>query len=94
MNSSEKKIIKIFVYMAEPNDFINSAEKLMANEFIKGCCLSFLESGAMEYSSYLQMKNLKNTVYDNVDFKNSDNVIYFDCMRLAFSIIEKYSKQK
>ena len=45
--------------MAEPNDFINSAEKLMANEFIKGCCLSFLESGTMEYSSYLQMKNLK-----------------------------------
>ena len=92
MNLNEKKIVKIFVYMEAPNDFINSAEKLMADEFIKGCCLSFFETGDIKSCAYSKMLDLKTFLSNSINFKNEENVIYFDLMRLVLAIIKKYIK--
>lgn len=38
MNSIEKNIVKLFLDTSVPNEFLNSPDKILFDEFLKGKC--------------------------------------------------------
>ena len=90
MNSIEKNIVKFFLEIRVPNEFLNSPDKILFDEFLKGKCTVFIKSSKIDNDSFLKIVSLKNQLSKNINFQNNENVIYFDFMRLVISIMKKY----
>ena len=90
MNSIEKNIVKLFLETSVPNEFLNSPDKILFDEFLKGKCTIFIKSSKIDSDSYVKITSLKNQLSKDVNFQKNENVIYFDFMRLVISIMKKY----
>lgn len=90
MNSIERNTVKNFLEIHIPTDFLNSPDKIMFNEFLKGKCSTFIKTTYIENESLMKIISLKNQLYKDINFQNNENVIYFDLMRLVISIMKKY----
>ena len=90
MNLIEKNIVKNFLQIAVPNEFLNSPDKLLFDEFLKGKCIVFVQSSKIDNESLLKIISLKNQLSKDINYQNNENVIYFDLMRLVISIMKKY----
>ena len=90
MSSIEKNIVKNFLEIGVPNEFLNSPEKLLFNEFLKGKCATFIECSKIDNESFFKIVSLKNQLSKGINYQNNENVIYFDLMRLVISIMKKY----
>ena len=90
MNSIEKNIIKLFLEISVPNEFLNSSDKILFNEFLKGKCKTLIKSAKIDNDSYLKKVSLKNELSKDINFQKNENVIYFDFIRLVISIMKKY----
>ena len=90
MNPVEKKIIKTFLEIKVPYQFFNSVDKDMFDCFLKGHCSTFLRTSFIDKEELLKIENAKKELTKDVDFKDIENVIYFDYMRLVISILKKY----
>lgn len=80
MNSIEKNIVKLFLEISVPN------------EFLKGKCTIFLKSSKIDNDTFLKIVSLKNQLTKDINYQNNENVIYFDFMRLVISIMKKFIK--
>ncbi len=90
MNSTEKNIVKLFLEISVPNEFLNSPDKILFDEFLKGKCTVFVKSSEIDNDSYEKIVSLKNQLSKDINFQTNENVIYFDFMRLVISIMKKY----
>ena len=90
MNSIEKNIVKLFLETSVPNELLNSSDKILFDEFLKGKCTIFKKSSKVDNDSFLKIVSLKNQLSKDINFQNNENVIYFDFMRLVISIMKKY----
>lgn len=90
MNSIEKNIVKLFLETSVPNELLNSSDKILFDEFLKGKCTIFIKSSKIDNDSFLKIVSLKNQLSKDINFQNYENVIYFDFMRLVISIMKKY----
>lgn len=90
MNSIEKNIIKLFLEFSVPNEFLNSPDKILFDEFLKGKCTILIKSSKIDNDSYAKIVSLKNQLSKDINFQKNENVIYFDFMRLVISIMKKY----
>ena len=90
MNSIDKNIVKLFLEIGVPNEFLNSPDKILFDEFLKGKCTVFINSSKIDNNSFLKIVSLKNQLSKDINFQNNENVIYFDFMRLVISIMKKY----
>lgn len=90
MSSIEKNIVKLFLEIGVPNEFLNSLDKILFDEFLKGKCTVFIKSSKIDNDSFLKIVSLKNQLSKDINFQNNENVIYFDFMRLVISIMKKY----
>lgn len=90
MNSIDKNIVKLFLEIGVPNEFLNSSDKILFDEFLKGKCTVFIKSSKIDNDSFLKIVSLKNQLSKDINFQNNENVIYFDFMRLVISIMKKY----
>ena len=90
MNSTEKNIVKLFLEISLPNEFLNSPDKILFDEFLKGKCTVFVKSSEIDNDSYEKIVSLKNQLSKDINFQTNENVIYFDFMRLVISIMKKY----
>ena len=90
MNSIDKNIVKLFLEIGVPNEFLNSPDKILFDEFLKGKCTVFINSSKIDNDSFLKIVSLKNQLSKDINFQNNENVIYFDFMRLVISIMKKY----
>ena len=90
MNSIDKNIVKLFLEIGVPNEFLNSPDKILFDEFLKGKCTVFIKSSKIDNDSYVKIASLKNQLSKNINFQKNENVIYFDFMRLVISIMKKY----
>ena len=90
MNSIEKNIVKLFLETAVPKDFLNSSDKILFDEFLKGKCATFIECSKIDNESFFKIVSLKNQLSKGINYQNNENVIYFDLMRLVISIMKKY----
>ena len=90
MNSIDKNIVKLFLEIGAPNEFLNSPDKILFDEFLKGKCTVFIKSSKIDNDSFLKIVSLKNQLSKDINFQNNENVIYFDFMRLVISIMKKY----
>ena len=90
MNSTEKNIVKLFLEISVPNEFLNSPDKILFDEFLKGKCTVFVKSSEIDNVSYEKIVSLKNQLSKDINFQTNENVIYFDFMRLVISIMKKY----
>lgn len=90
MNSIEKNIVKLFLEISVPNEFLNTPDKVLFDEFLKGKCTIFLKSSKIDNDSFLKILSLKNELIKDIDYQNNENVIYFDFMRLVISIMKSY----
>ncbi len=90
MNSIENKIVKLFLEIGVPNEFLNSPDKILFDEFLKGKCTIFLKYLKIDSVSYEKIVSLKNKLSKDIDFQKNENIIYFDFMRLVISIMKKY----
>lgn len=90
MSSIEKNIVKLFLKIGVPNEFLNSLDKILFDEFLKGKCTVFIKSSKIDNDSFLKIVSLKNQLSKDINFQNNENVIYFDFMRLVISIMKKY----
>lgn len=73
-----------------PNEFLNSPDKILFDEFLKGKCTVFVKSSEIDNDSYEKIVSLKNQLSKDINFQTNENVIYFDFMRLVISIMKKY----
>ena len=89
MNSIEKNIVKLFLEISVPNEFLNSADKILFDEFLKGKCTIFLKNSKIDNDSFLKIVSLKNQLTKDINYQNNENVIYFNFMRLVISIMKK-----
>ena len=92
MNSIEKNIVKLFLEISVPNEFLNSPDKILFDEFLKGKCTMFLKSSKIDNDTFLKIVSLKNQLTKDINYQNNENVIYFDFMRLVISIMKKFIK--
>lgn len=90
MNSIDKNIVKLFLEIGVPNEFLNSPDKILFDEFLKGKCTVFIKSSKIDNDSFLKIVSLKKQLSKDINFQNNENVIYFDFMRLVISIMKKY----
>ena len=90
MNSIDKNIVKLFLEIGVPNEFLNSPDKILFDEFLKGKCTVFIKSSKIDNDSFLKIVSLKNQLSKDINFQNNENLIYFDFMRLVISIMKKY----
>lgn len=90
MNSIDKNIVKLFLEIGVPNEFLNSSDKILFDEFLKGKCTVFIKSSKIDNDSFLKIVSLKNQLSKDINFQNNENLIYFDFMRLVISIMKKY----
>ena len=90
MNSIDKNIVKLFLEIGVPNEFLNSPDKILFDEFLKGKCTVFIKNSKIDNDSFLKIVSLKNQLSKDINFQNNENVIYFDFMRLVISIMKKY----
>lgn len=90
MNSIEKNIVKLFLETSVPNELLNSSDKILFDEFLKGKCTIFIKISKIDNDSFLKIVSLKNQLSKDINFQNNENVIYFDFMRLVISIMKKY----
>ena len=90
MNSIDKNIVKLFLEIGVPNEFLNSPDKILFDEFLKGKCTVFTKSSKIDNDSYVKIASLKNQLSKDINFQKNENVIYFDFMRLVISIMKKY----
>ena len=90
MNSIDKNIVKLFLEIGVPNEFLNSPDKILFDEFLKGKCTVFIKSSKIDNDSFLKIVSLKNQLSKDINFQNNENVIYFDFIRLVISIMKKY----
>lgn len=90
MNSIEKNIVKLFLETSVPNEFLNSSDKILFDEFLKGKCTIFIKSSKIDNDSYVKIVSIKNQLSKDINFQRNENVIYFDFMRLVISIMKKY----
>ena len=90
MNSIDKNIVKLFLEIGVPNEFLNSSDKILFDEFLKGKCTVFIKSSKIDNDSFLKIVSLKNQLSKDINFQNNENVIYFDFMRLVISIMKKH----
>lgn len=90
MNTNDKRIVKIFLDTAVPDIFLNSIDKLLFDEFLKGKCDTLLKTSSIDNDSILRIINLKNNLYNDIDYSNNENVIYYNLLRLVVSIMNKY----
>lgn len=90
MTSIEKNIVKPFLNINVPNEFENSVDKILFDEFLKGKCTIFIESSKIDNDSYVKIVSLKNELSKDINYQNNENVIYFDFMRLVIAIMKKY----
>lgn len=89
MNSIEKNIVKLFLETAVPKDFLNSSDKILFDEFLKGKCSTFIKDCKIDEDSFSKIISLKNLLTTDIDFQNVENVIYFDFMKLVIAIMKK-----
>ena len=54
MNSIEKNIVKLFLEISVPNEFLNSPDKILFDEFLKGKCTIFLKSSKIDNDFYYE----------------------------------------
>lgn len=90
MNLIEKNIVKLFLDISVPNEFLNSPDKILFDEFLKGKCTIFLKSSKIDNDSFFKIVSLKNQLTKDINYQNNENVIYFDFMKLVISIMKKY----
>lgn len=90
MNSIEKNIVKLFLEISVPNEFLNSPDKTLFDEFLKGKCTIFIKNSKIDNDSYGKIVSLKNQLSKDINFQKNENVIYFNFMRLVISIMKKY----
>ena len=90
MNLIEKNVVKLFLETSVPNEFLNSSDKILFDEFLKGTCTIFIRSSKIDNDSYVKIVSLKNQLSKDINFQKNENVIYFDFMRLVISIMKKY----
>lgn len=90
MNIIEKKIVRSFLEIGVPIEFLNSPDKLLFDEFLKGKCTIFIKDSKIDNESFLKIVYLKNQLSKDIDYQNIENVIYYDFMRLVISIMKKY----
>lgn len=90
MDSIEKNIVKLFLDTGVPNEFLNSPDKVLFDEFLKGKCTIFIKNSKIDNDSFLKIVSLKNQLSKDINYQNNENVIYFDFMRLVISIMKKY----
>lgn len=91
MNKNEKKIVICFLNHIVPNCFVDSIDKLLFDEFIKGHCTVFVKTSKISKSDLSVIISNKNLLFNGMSFKNDDDIIYFDMMRLVISIFHKYA---
>ena len=90
MNAIEKNIVKSFLEISEPTDFLNSPDKLLFNEFLKGKCSTFIKNSKIDNESFLKIVSLKKQLFEDVDYQNNENIIYVNLMKLVISIMKKF----
>lgn len=90
MNLIEKNIVKLFLEISVPNEFLNSPDKILFDEFLKGKCTIFIKNSKIDNESYEKIASLKKQLSKDINFQKNENVIYFDFMRLVISIMKKY----
>ena len=92
MTSLEKKTIRNFLNTDVPREFLNSSDKLMFNEFLKGVCSTFIETYNINCEALTKIISLKNELYRDIDFLNDENSIYYNYVKLVISIMKKYEQ--
>lgn len=92
MTQIEKSLCNSFFNISVPQEFINTPEKVLINEYLKGKCKCIIDNEFIDYQSFEKMNKLKINLANEIDFKNFDNVIYFDLLRLFLAIAKKYIK--
>lgn len=90
MNLNEKNIVKAFLKFNVPNEFLNTSDKILFDEFIKGKCTILIKHSRIDRESLFKIVSLKNQLSKEINFQNNENVIYFDFLRLVISIMKKY----
>ena len=93
MKSSDKRLVKEFLYSNIPHDFLNTIDKILFDEFIKGKCDILLKTSSIDNDSLLKIIDLTNTLYSDIDYSKNENVAYINLHKLVISIMEKYKKQ-
>ena len=92
MTKTEKTLCKSFFNIPVPKAFLDATEKILINEYFKGKCQTLIDDGFVDSESFEKMTELKNYIANEIDFDDSDNVIYFDLLRLFLAITRKYIK--
>jgi len=73
-----------------PNEFLNSTDKVLFDEFLKGKCDIFLKCTKIDAETFLKIVSLKNQLTKDINYQNNENIIYFNFMKLVISIMKKY----
>lgn len=92
MTKIEKSLCNSFFNIPVPQEFLNTPEKTLINEFFKGQCKSIIDHEFIDCQTFEKMNKLKIDLTNEIDFNNIDNVIYFDLLRLFLAITKKYIK--
>lgn len=92
MDKIDKQIFKNFQSILIPQQFLNTSDKLLFNEFFAGKFVTFLEKNIIDKESMKKIITLKNKLYNDIDLSNNDNLIYFNYFNLIISILNKYSQ--
>ena len=90
MNKNDKRIVKIFLYSNVPYDFMNSVDKILFDEFIKGKCDTLLKTSSIDNDSLLKIIDLTNVLYSDIDYSNNKNIVYINLHKLVVSIMDNY----
>lgn len=91
MTSIEKNTIKNFLNLSVPYEFMNSTDKLLFNEFLKGICYTFVKTSRIDGDTVKEIVSLKNELYRDIDLSDNENFIYFCFVKLTIAIMKKYS---
>lgn len=92
MNANDKRIIRVFLDTAVPYIFLDSIDKILFDEFLKGKCDTLLKTASIDNDSVLRIISLNKNLYSHVDYSNNENAIYYNLLRLVISIMNKYKK--
>ena len=77
MNSIEKNIVKLFLEISVPNEFLNSPDKILFDEFLKGKCTIFLKSSKIDNDTFLKIVSLKNQLTKDINYQWECNLFRF-----------------
>lgn len=92
MNANDKRIVKVFLDTDVPYIFLDSIDKILFDEFVKGKCDTLLKTASIDNDSILKIINLNKKLYSDIDYSNNENVIYYNLLRLVISIMNKYKE--